>query len=169
MVSDLWWWETNQYSKQKSCNAQRPNPGYKFRMERCHLQVPIGILKIQFCLQILATPALSTLSMELPLLLKYFSWRINDGCMDKRVGIDSFHFFSNFPASRIPKVKVTRTPNVITTNPVVNRATGKVPLVKATWTVKYLVKPEQKKMRSTSFRVDLMTNQWIRPRGLWWL
>ena len=64
--------------------------------------------------------------------------------MDKRVGIDTFHFFSNFPASRIPKVKVTRTPNVITTNPVVNRATGKVPLVKATCTVKYLVKPEQK-------------------------
>ena len=39
---------------------------------------------------------------------------------------------------------VTRTPNIIATNPVAKRATGKTPLVKATCIVKYLVRPEQK-------------------------
>ena len=83
--------------------------------------------------------------------------------VDKKESVlTAFHLRSNFPASKIPKVKVTRTPNIIATNPVANRATGKTPLVKAACIVKYLVKPEQIIiiMRSTSFRMDLMmTNQ----------
>ena len=62
---------------------------------------------------------------------------------DPEVRSVTFHFCSNFPARRIPKVKVTRTPNVIAMNPAANRATGKTPLVKATCIVKYLVKPEK--------------------------
>jgi hypothetical protein len=67
---------------------------------------------------------------------------------------DAFHFCSNFPASSIPKVKVTRTPNTIATNPVANRATGKTPFIKATCIVKYLVKPEQKQINEISHGLD---------------
>lgn len=73
-----------------------------------------------------------------------------------------FHFGSNFLVSRTPKVKVTRTPSIIATNPVANRATGKTPLVRATCIEKYLVIPEQKEINE----INMIVLHWLHNKPM---